>query len=383
VRANHSAKRAARAVAQATGTTYASARNSERTTWARAIDEHTELVRFWESPRGLVLGGQILAVGRRTAAFQEIWRNHSAAGATAEADDALGQPDIAATPEEWEDKINEFSLQLKAFADRVLGPFDRDAASAEVVAEQAAAVKTADTFAVTTDMVSLVEHAATTMPVETVERADPPCLNGFVYLESPFRLIDDAGRGHPQRALHWVVSADEIRVVCYRRRDDYADGEAPLSPAEEGVLPRLLVGIEWVWRFGDPSFGGQAMGTNPDVPQVARFLKALWAISAQRLATTEMARPDRQTARRAQRAGVVTAGVVKVVQLRRLEAAAADGVEDARSVEWSHRWIVNGHWRNQYLPSSGLHRQQWIDPHVKGPEDLPLVVKPTVFHVVR
>lgn len=80
---------------------------------------------------------------------------------------------------------------------------------------------------------------------------------------------------------------------------------------------------------------------------------------------------------------MLTAGLVKVIQLRRLEPVAASTEPAERTVEWTHRWIVSGHWRNQYLPSCGLQRQQWIDPHVKGPDDLPLVVKPTVYNVAR
>lgn len=381
--ANKSAKKAARALAQATGSTYTSARRAERSVWATAVDEHTELARFWESPKGLVLGGQVLAVGRRTARFREHLTQSRAEGAGATTPPEVDQSRVPQTEEEANALLAEIQAEAKKVADRVLGPFDRDAASAEVALEQAAGVKAAEIFAVATDMVTLVEHAADSMPLETVERTDPPCANGFVYLQKPFHLIDDAGRGHPQRALHWVVSGDEIRVVCYRRRDDYAEGEAPLTPADAAILPRLLVGIEWVWRFGDPSFGGPAMGLEPDVPQVARFLKALWAISGQRLAATETARPDRQIARRAQRAGVLTAGLVKVIQLRRLEPTAASTEPAERAADWTHRWIVSGHWRNQYLPSCGLHREQWINPHVKGPDDLPLVVKPTVYNVAR
>ncbi|MBV9659870.1 MAG: hypothetical protein JO337_01795 [Acidimicrobiales bacterium] len=379
--ANRSAKKAARALAQATGQTYSSARRSERSAWATALDEHAELLRFWESPLALVLGGQILASGRRTYRFSRYIADARAAGPFG-GDVEVDESQVPQTEEEFDAALAQFQDQVVAVADRVLGPFDRDRDSALVVAEQTAAVKEATTFAVTTDMVTLVEHAAPSMPVETVERSDVPCPNGFVYLEKPFSLISDSGKAIPQRALHWTVASDEVTVVCYRRRDDYAEGEETLNPTDAAMLPRLLVGTEWTWRFGDPSFGGFPGGDDSAVPQLAQFLKALWAISAQRLAATETARPDRQTLRRAQRAGMVTAGAVRVVQLRRQEHSASAGPVE-RAVDWTHRWLVNGHWRNQYLPGCGLHRQQWIDTHVKGPEGLPLVVKPTIFNVAR
>jgi hypothetical protein len=52
-------------------------------------------------------------------------------------------------------------------------------------------------------------------------------------------------------------------------------------------------------------------------------------------------------------------------------------------VDWSHRWVVSGHWRHQYLPSCGTHRQQWIASHVKGPDDKPLVVRDEVTYLRR
>lgn len=47
--------------------------------------------------------------------------------------------------------------------------------------------------------------------------------------------------------------------------------------------------------------------------------------------------------------------------------------------DWSHRWLVSGHWRNQWYPSEGVHRPIWIDAFVKGPSDAPLLVRPTVY----
>jgi hypothetical protein len=47
--------------------------------------------------------------------------------------------------------------------------------------------------------------------------------------------------------------------------------------------------------------------------------------------------------------------------------------------EYHHRWIVRGHWRNQYFPSRDGHKPIWIAPHVKGPEDAPLLTGEKVY----
>lgn len=49
-------------------------------------------------------------------------------------------------------------------------------------------------------------------------------------------------------------------------------------------------------------------------------------------------------------------------------------------VEWSHRWIVRGHWHTvSYGPRQTLKRLQWYDSFIKGPEDKPLDDRATVW----
>jgi hypothetical protein len=76
---------------------------------------------------------------------------------------------------------------------------------------------------------------------------------------------------------------------------------------------------------------------------------------------------------------------VRVVTLRRLhrtEAAPAEGT--AEHVEWSHRWLVSGHWRWQRVGVGRTERRlTYVRPHVKGPDDKPLVVPETVRAWVR
>lgn len=47
--------------------------------------------------------------------------------------------------------------------------------------------------------------------------------------------------------------------------------------------------------------------------------------------------------------------------------------EESQSVDWKHRWIVNGHVRAQWYPSEQAHRLIWIAPYLKGPEDAPML----------
>jgi hypothetical protein len=92
------------------------------------------------------------------------------------------------------------------------------------------------------------------------------------------------------------------------------------------------------------------------------------------LSEYEFGRPER---RRAQRSNA-NISPIKVINLRKQKSPLHSEL-DPREVNWSHRWIVDGHWRNQpYGPGRNQTRPVWIAPHVKGPEDKPLVVKDAV-----
>ncbi len=75
---------------------------------------------------------------------------------------------------------------------------------------------------------------------------------------------------------------------------------------------------------------------------------------------------------------------VRVISLRKAERAAAVGGE-THSVEWSCRWTVDGHWRNQPVGVGHAERRlTWIHPFVKGPDDKELrVPKRKVYMVNR
>jgi hypothetical protein len=90
-------------------------------------------------------------------------------------------------------------------------------------------------------------------------------------------------------------------------------------------------------------------------------------------------RPLRRTLERSGWAETETSQV-QFVDLR--QAAANEEVEPGNgTATWSHRWLVRGHHRAQWYPSSQSHKVIWIAPYVKGPADLPF--RGPVYRVVR
>jgi hypothetical protein len=71
---------------------------------------------------------------------------------------------------------------------------------------------------------------------------------------------------------------------------------------------------------------------------------------------------------------------LNVVTLRS-EVREAVAVERGEGPQWKQRWLVRGHLRAQWYPSTKSHQVIWIAPYLKGPEDAPL--KLPVYAVTR
>lgn len=72
---------------------------------------------------------------------------------------------------------------------------------------------------------------------------------------------------------------------------------------------------------------------------------------------------------------------IVVVTPKKYQSQLAEAMATSKEIDWSHRWDVMGHWRK--VNSIGKDRSgsytikgyTWVVPHVKGPEDMPLIQK--------
>lgn len=215
---------------------------------------------------------------------------------------------------------------------------------------------------VTPEMSQVLTAAAATFPANTLDTPFRP--NGFAWLATPV-VLHQKERGR-NRALSWGTydGTDLAGNVWFEAPSDWEMNGA--------VLPTPPVVLEGTDRFcGSETFR-----------VVLKHLLALNALLHQRVVVRTTLRADRPSLRRAARNGIHVANQeVQVMDLRRPTPSEVAG--EHRHIEWSQRWIVDGHWRNQYLPSNGEHRPTWIAPYVKGPDDKPLVTKPRVYRWSR
>jgi hypothetical protein len=104
------------------------------------------------------------------------------------------------------------------------------------------------------------------------------------------------------------------------------------------------------------------------------FLNSTYIPRDERLA----ARPARRWAERVG-IGEVFEPSVRFILLRRMTHLKGQAMGAGQT--YSHRWLVSGHFRNQWFPSEETHKVIWIGPYMKGPEGTPLV--PRVYRVSR
>lgn len=254
----------------------------------------------------------------------------------------------------------------------------------------------AHTFAVTADIGELLAYAATTVPDYPLYESDLPTTGGVVVFEEPIVVPDVHGKSLAVKALTWFHAA------AYRGVGHHGFGVELPNPTRRGIIstlwtvpsdPRDHLHDEWLelretWRskVGHvpqylPMFG--STWDYDDVPhlELNRLLLAFFRFVREPFVDHRAIAPGRPTRRRANRAGLPSTDGVHVVQLRRR--ATTPTTPSDESVEWSHRWLVRGHWRMQPYPSEGRVAPKWIASYIKGPDDKPLVVRDKVFEVRR
>jgi hypothetical protein len=250
-------------------------------------------------------------------------------------------------------------------------------------ATRAAAVASlqAPAWFVTADVCDFLDTASASMPDWVLSTDDLPDAGLVVFgsvSESPSieRGID---------VPYWVNGVS-YSLVAYG--DEQTVRFEEWSAIAESEVGHTRFAAHWsgagthFWKVGtdvtdfsyvQPTGDNDRSGLVEQSSSLRRRMACLWSLAQtpRLLEQTELEvpRPDR---RRAQRAGITTP--VVLVDVRGTRREATDPQHTA--VDWSHRWVVGGHWRSQPHGPGGQHRRPtWIAPHIKGPADKPLIGK--------
>lgn len=249
----------------------------------------------------------------------------------------------------------------------------------------------ADLYWVSSEMCDLVETMAPSIPDALPQ---PPVENGLVFFSKSLRGTDAASGGEIYTtAFMWApVETTQgwcISIETYSWREVVfvyeTMGEYEKEIFRQHVPIRLIPTGGSEWPIDQVTSDFTKLSAEDDIMQASmledrRLLSTFWALCSQRITIESRWEPDRATRRQAARKGHKIPSV-RVITLR--EPTTRTGVPTGKDVEWSHRWIVGAHWRNQFYPSDGSHRPKLIEAYQKGPEDKPLVVRETVRALVR
>lgn len=261
------------------------------------------------------------------------------------------------------------------------------------------AARQSDLFVVSADMNTYIQGMATALGERVpFEITCGPYKAGTVFLDEPLEVID----AH-QKTLRWwiltwnvvdlAVSGENIPPnthtlgVAVAMYADYWDPEDKFSIDLRGKETKGEQLPRWQLSHFQTLIPNQValhriMGEDFPDP-IPTWLMSLWAVLNDPPSVTTVAEPPvkRAERRRAERLG--TLRPIKVVNLtKRATMSVSENPTSGPSFRLRHRVIVRGHWRNQaYGPRRSLRRRIWVDEYVKGPDDAPLVVRPTVYRV--
>lgn len=318
-----------------------------------------------------------------------------------------------------------YPADLRPLADAEV-PDPGTSVAQQISAFVARGLRDALTFQVTEEMVAVMRqvHDKTQENVTYLDEAELPSPAGFAWLDKPWPLRDRWSNYIPIRALTWELEHAWASVEGERKYP----GDIPRR------VPCVRVGL-WTWMDDDIAygrwignehrakdisdsigeltfmhlallpFGAEFQMANPpaderkkmDSPEsILGILHTLWMFLGMEIVSTEPATDVPRLARkRALRS--LRHGEVRVVTLRKIRHVHSGDIVNPRDIDWSCRWVVQGHWRHIDKYEGEKHhairevrrgekhdacgicssrgeeaRVTWIGPYLKGPDGAPL-----------
>lgn len=260
-----------------------------------------------------------------------------------------------------------------------------DVVTMRMVTRLTAQLPASELFYVNADMTRLAHHAAGSLANYQFSTTDLPAPVGLLGFEAPldfgcenFRYIPLVAWGPAQSgtSIHFFMPSSDLLPPFLSYLHETNTDPEPLRRRIHATTPFLLRSYH-VLQHGTPL---QQQVPDPrsadrSSAEVVRIIAATWLLMGQTITTTRLVPAWRPARRRAEKAGILTDAAVRYVELRRHVRPAEDPqhLSSAAKRVYRHRWIVRGHWREQWYPSQNRHRPIWISDHIAGPDDAPLL----------
>ncbi|HYQ84111.1 MAG TPA: hypothetical protein VEP28_08935 [Rubrobacter sp.] len=270
--------------------------------------------------------------------------------------------------------------------------------SAHALEQAAGIIGQAEPIFITREMEDLTRSAMQSFnPGEEVRPSDFFLRNGMALLEKQYLAKDAAGFDTGWRAVTWryvelpveevgVENSPSLEIILWWEvaEDDEWNMEHPeqVKAARQmyeswgmrwAIMHATLVPLSYMSDLRHMSQEG-----DPEATWLT-FVRVFNRLMQERIVLKTRMRPHRAIRRAASRLGLEEVKDIVVCELRRARPRGYEWPETEQEVHYSHRFLVQGHWRNQWYPSEGRHKQKWISPYIKGPEDKPFVDKQRVW----
>ena len=242
-------------------------------------------------------------------------------------------------------------------------------------------LRRATCYSFTKDTSTAISLASRTIPESTeIGVAVFPCRDGWWWFDDPITISDLHSEGDQCCALSWSCLDDRSVWICAWVMAALDPGPIPVFAERATSHAETLGHLARAKSEADPN---ERQNISVSL-SVWRFLLAGTAWINQRIAVISFGHVERHRRKQLVRENNnLPVSDVKVVQLRRAEATTQEPSGPSSSVDWSCRWVVNGHWRNQ-IYANHEHKLIYILPYVKGPDDKPLKIPThTVYSVSR
>ncbi len=259
------------------------------------------------------------------------------------------------------------------------------AAEMEIMKAEGDALRQAEMFWVARDMVDVALHAALTLP-EWTPAAAAPAPNGLLCWARPAGSVPYGPKQTstpdvPWDAVWWWIRPGGMMQLVSASR----------FTKQQDLIAQFQVSTP-VWAANtivinpNESRTEEANGTEDSHPFVS-VVGAAWLLMAQaNVAETRTIGSPPQPQPRSQTHTDMSAppprepSTVTIVELR-ARATARDREPDPAATErtYTHRWPVEGHWRQQPCgPNNSQRKPKYITDYVKGPAGAPLINKDRV-----
>lgn len=230
----------------------------------------------------------------------------------------------------------------------------------------------------------IINVAAETLPSDTVITKEMvPDICGFTWLEKKIKLpnLTDEYLEGMEPNLRTIIQDLHLSAFSWYRSETSI---AVTSWVSANNIPLQAPYHTIPIKFGEPFL--QNYQPTGDLALAGKIFVSSLLFLQQQLLESRVGYPSRPLMRRLQRAKTSkNNSQVNVITLRRpRHNNHYDEAEDRKHVEWSCQWLVKGFWRNQPYPATNEHRNIWIFPYIKGPDDKPFQSKKeTIMAVVR